>query len=61
MPGSGLMTTFYNDDTALSLPRTHLVLRLFCSKPSAHRVVEEDVVERCRSPLSSRIVVEVDC
>lgn len=51
MPRSGLMATFYNDDTALDLPRTQLVLKVFCSKPAAHRVVEEDAVEGWRSPL----------
>lgn len=55
------MAIFYNDETALGLPRTHLVLRLFFSKPAAHRLVEEDVVERWRSPLSNGIVVQVDC
>lgn len=41
------MATFYNDDTALDLPRTHLVLK----KPAAHRVVEEDAVEGRKSLL----------
>lgn len=60
MLGSGLMATFYSDDTALDLPRTHLVLRIFYSKPAAHRVVEEDVVDGRSRPLSSGVVVEVD-